>query len=63
VPGILEKRMKIKLTIGLLFLATAGIVLAETPSGLPWINDNYPKALAEAKERKLPIFVEVWAPW
>ena len=34
-----------------------------TAAGLPWINDNYPKALAEAKQRKLPIFVEVWAPW
>ena len=34
-----------------------------TTTGLPWINDNYPKALAEAKQRKLPIFVECWAPW
>jgi hypothetical protein len=55
--------MKIKLTIGLSFLATASAVWAETRAGLPWINDNYPKALAEAKQRKLPIFVEVWAPW
>jgi hypothetical protein len=32
-------------------------------AGLPFIADNYGKALAEAKQRKLPIFVEVSAPW
>jgi hypothetical protein len=30
---------------------------------LPMINDNYDKALAQAKQRKLPLFVDVWAPW
>jgi hypothetical protein len=30
---------------------------------LPFIADDYPRALAEAKSRKLPIFVESWAPW
>ena len=30
---------------------------------LPWIADDYPKALAEARARKLPIFVDSWAPW
>jgi hypothetical protein len=32
-------------------------------SNLPFINDDYSKALAAAKQRKLPLFVEVWAPW
>lgn len=32
-------------------------------SNLPFINDDYPKALAAAQQRNLPIFVEVWAPW
>lgn len=31
--------------------------------GLPFIQDNYPKALADAKQRNVPIFVECWAPW
>lgn len=31
--------------------------------GLPFISDDYPKALAEARARKLPIFIEAWAPW
>jgi hypothetical protein len=30
---------------------------------LPFVNDNYDQALAEAKQRKLPLFVDVWAPW
>lgn len=30
---------------------------------LPFIQDNYKQALALAKERKQPIFVECWAPW
>jgi hypothetical protein len=34
-----------------------------TTTSLPFIDDNYSKALADAKQRKLPIFVEVSAPW
>jgi len=30
---------------------------------LPFIADDYARALAEAKARKVPIFVESWAPW
>jgi hypothetical protein len=30
---------------------------------LPFIQDDYAKALAEAKARKLPLFIESWAPW
>ena len=30
---------------------------------LPWIEDDWTRAMAEAKARKLPIFVESWAPW
>jgi hypothetical protein len=32
-------------------------------SALPFIEDDYPRALAEARAKKLPIFVEAWAPW
>ena len=48
-----------RLAICLLFLAQG--MQAETH--LPFIADDYGKALAEAKQRKLPIFVEVSAPW
>jgi hypothetical protein len=30
---------------------------------LPFIADDYPTALAEARARKLPLFVDSWAPW
>ena len=30
---------------------------------LPFIEDDYPRALAEARSKKVPIFVEAWAPW
>ena len=30
---------------------------------LPWLDDDLTRAMAEAKARKLPIFVESWAPW
>jgi hypothetical protein len=32
-------------------------------ASLPIITDDYAKARAEAQRRKVPIFVEVWAPW
>jgi hypothetical protein len=30
---------------------------------LPFLADDYPKALTVARARKLPIFAEAWAPW
>lgn len=36
---------------------------AEAPSVLPFIQNDYDRALAEARARKVPLFIEVWAPW
>ncbi len=30
---------------------------------LPFIEDDYPRGIAEARARKIPLFVEAWAPW
>ncbi len=30
---------------------------------LPFIHDDYAKALAEARLQKLPLFVDAWAAW
>ena len=30
---------------------------------LPFIQNDYPRALAEARARKVPLFIEAWAPW
>jgi len=36
---------------------------ATTTDVLPFIHDDYPKALAEATKRHKPLFVDSWAPW
>ena len=46
--------------IGVLLAATAPVLAA---SNLPFVEDDYPRALAEARARKLPLFIEAWAPW
>ncbi len=30
---------------------------------LPFLQDDYGKAFAIARTRKLPLFIESWAPW
>jgi hypothetical protein len=49
-----------------LFVAAAAASAMSAPpsrSSLPWIEDDASRAFAEAKSKKLPIFVEAWAPW
>jgi hypothetical protein len=41
-------------------LATPALAAAAGPG---WISDDWPRALAEAKARQVPIFVDAWAPW
>jgi hypothetical protein len=43
----------------------AGLAARVSPpsSPLPWIVDDWPRALRVARARNLPIFVENWAPW
>jgi hypothetical protein len=43
--------------------ALLGARSAEPPPAVPFIADDYPGALAQARSKKLPIFVEAWAPW
>lgn len=46
--------------------ALAALLLSTAPAqptGLPFIEDDYGRALAEARTRKLPLFIEAWAPW
>jgi hypothetical protein len=47
-------------------LATAALLIVLAPAHrtvLPFIEDDYPKALAEARQRNVPLFIEAWAPW
>ncbi|MBI3182841.1 MAG: thioredoxin family protein [Myxococcales bacterium] len=52
----------------LLLLALAGCATPRAGGGhssfaLPFIEDDYPGALALARSRKLPLFIDAWAPW
>ena len=44
-------------------LAAAPSPAAEVEKTLPFVADYYPKALAEARAQRLPLFIEAWAPW
>ena len=48
---------------GLLAVLLIASASAMGTSSLPFIDDDYAKALATAKQRNLPMFVEVSAPW
>ena len=62
-------RFRALLLLALATAATASGLAASTPapktapSVLPWIDDDYARALSEAKRKKIPIFAELWAPW
>jgi hypothetical protein len=46
------------------FLAVAVLaVAAASCAALPFVEDDYAKALSQARARHVPIFVEAWAPW
>jgi hypothetical protein len=43
------------------FLLAASV--AQAKEAVPFIENDYAKAVARAKTKDLPIFVEAWAPW
>ena len=58
----------VALTLAAATLPAASSAVAATAGSaprpvLPFIGDDYPRALAEARARKLPLFIESWAPW
>ena len=42
--------------------AAASELSAASPQVVPWVED-YSKAVADARAKNVPIFVEAWAPW
>lgn len=45
-------------------LLTALLAAVALPAmALPFIDDDYTRALARARSQHVPIFVEAWAPW
>jgi hypothetical protein len=49
-----------KLLIPLLLLAAAPAIGGDV---IPFIENDYAKAAAQAKAKNLPLFVDAWAPW
>jgi hypothetical protein len=47
----------------LLLLIVLTAVPALAKEVLPFIENDYAKALAQAKAKSVPIFVDAWAPW
>lgn len=47
------------------FLLIAALLApaARAAEVLPFIEDDFAKAVATAKAKNVPIFVEAWAPW
>ena len=52
----------IRRTSLLLLLALTAFPAAAAET-LPFVHDDYAKAVALSKARNVPIFVEAWAPW
>ncbi len=47
----------------LLILLLLTAIPAIAKEVVPFIDDDYAKALAQAKKKNVPIFVDAWAPW
>ncbi|MDZ4806366.1 MAG: hypothetical protein SGI90_16030 [Candidatus Eisenbacteria bacterium] len=43
-------------------LSMAAVTVASAGPVLPFVDD-YKIALTQAREKRLPIFIEAWAPW
>jgi hypothetical protein len=45
-------------------ILTALLAITALPAmALPFIENDYAKALARARTKNVPIFVDAWAPW
>jgi hypothetical protein len=46
-----------------LVIAAAPGPVPDVEKILPFVADDYARALAEARAQRLPLFIEAWAPW
>ena len=47
----------------LLPIALVALAAVGARADLPFIENDYKKAVAQAKAKDVPLFVEAWAPW
>jgi P pilus assembly chaperone PapD len=59
----MRKLSMLVLVAALATSATASAAVTTAPSRLPFVQDDFARAKSAARQRGLPIFVEVWAPW
>jgi hypothetical protein len=50
-------------SIALALFALVAAPGSAAAAGLPWRQDDYDGARAEAQRRHVPILAEIWAPW
>jgi hypothetical protein len=55
--------MKPNAAVLALAVLAAPAAAADLDKALPFVVDDYAKALGEARAQKLPLFIEAWAPW
>lgn len=47
----------------LALIASLALLSLSARADLPFIENDYAKALAQASAKNVPLFVEAWAPW
>lgn len=52
-----------KRTAAAVVFAVVALSASAAEPVLPFVRDDYAKAVAEAKAKNVPIFVDAWAPW
>jgi hypothetical protein len=62
VPGALPRAPTITIMRKLLLAALLALT-ALPAAALPFIENDYAKAVARARAKNIPIFAEAWAPW
>jgi hypothetical protein len=50
-------------TIAVAMILVASAAISSAKEVLPFVENDYTKALARAKADNLPLFVDAWAPW
>jgi hypothetical protein len=50
-------------TIAVVIVLAATAAIASAKEVLPFVENDYSKALARAEANNLPMFVDAWAPW
>jgi hypothetical protein len=62
-----DSRMNAFRTISVVLLLSSGALPARAAAShgprLPFIEDDYARAIRDARARGVPVFVEAWAPW